>query len=113
MEKIHGYHAHVYFDADSRSSAASLREKIAGELIGQVRVHGLIDRAIGPHPLPMFEVDIPAAGLQPAFDWLSKNHGEHSVLVHPITGDDLADHRDHPRWIGPALPLDLAFLERL
>lgn len=110
MAMIYGYHAHVYFDEASRASAAALRERIVNDLAGRVRVHGLIDQPIGPHPLPMFEVDVPAEQYQPVVSWLEKNHATHSILIHPITGDDLADHRDHPRWIGRPLPLNLAFL---
>lgn len=110
---IFGYHAHVYFDEHSRATAAALRAKIADELSEMARVHGLIDRAIGPHPLPMFEVDIPIEHIRAATDFLERHHGGHSILVHPITGDDLADHRDNPRWIGKALPLNLKFLEDL
>ena len=30
-----------------------------------------------------------------------------SVLVHPETGDDVADHSAHALWLGAPLPLDL------
>ena len=33
-----------------------------------------------------------------------------TVLVHPLTGDDLADHRDHALWLGDSRPLDLEAL---
>lgn len=110
---IAGYHAHVYFDADTRASAEKLRQEIQRELAGRVQVHGLIDDPIGPHPKRMFEVDVPAGNIESVFSWFEAHHGKHSILVHPITGDDLADHRDFPRWIGKPLPLDLTFLERL
>ena len=104
------YHVHVYYDERSRPSAAAFRGAIAGEFGGRVRVHPMIDRPIGPHPLPMFEVDVPAGELVAVTAWLRAHHGEHSILLHPLTGDDLADHRDYPEWIGPPLPLDLTIL---
>lgn len=107
------YHAHVYFDAASRESARALREAAVRELAGKARVHDLIDQPIGPHPLPMFEIDIPAPSYAAIWAWLEAHHEGHSVLVHPLTGDDMADHRDFPRWIGKSLSLDLAFLESL
>jgi aromatic ring-cleaving dioxygenase len=110
---IAGYHAHVYFDESTAASAQGLRQRIADELRGQVRVHGLIGEPIGPHPLPMFEIDVPAGRLEALMAWLMLNHGPHSVLIHPITGDDLKDHSDHPAWIGPPLPLRLDILERM
>lgn len=36
-----------------------------------------------------------------------------SVLVHPMTGDEVADHDRHPLWLGPQLPIDLEFLRRV
>jgi aromatic ring-cleaving dioxygenase len=38
------------------------------------------------------------------------NRGPLDVLVHPETGDDLADHRDHAMWLGDRLPLRLETL---
>ena len=28
----------------------------------------------------------------------------------PLTGDDVRDHRDHPLWLGPVLPIDFSRL---
>jgi DOPA 4,5-dioxygenase len=33
-----------------------------------------------------------------------------SVLVHPRTGDTVADHDTHPLWMGEALPIDVDFI---
>jgi DOPA 4,5-dioxygenase len=38
------------------------------------------------------------------------NRGDLTVLVHPETGDQVADHTAHALWLGPPLPLDIAFL---
>lgn len=110
---IHGYHCHIYFNADTRTSAAAFREEIIREWTKHVVVHGLIDRPIGPHPLPMFEVDVPAGIIEPVRSWLDSRRGPHSILLHPLTGDEVADHQDFPRWLGPALPLDIEFLKSL
>ncbi len=106
------YHAHVYFDGKSRQSAEIFRQGLIDTFPGRVRIHDLIDEPIGPHPLPMFEADVPASEIEAVKTWMSAHHGNHSILVHPLTGDDLADHRDFPEWIGPALKLDLDFLKR-
>jgi len=34
-----------------------------------------------------------------------------TILVHPETGDDVPDHRDHALWLGAKLDLDISFLE--
>jgi DOPA 4,5-dioxygenase len=111
IKPFSAYHIHVYFDSGSRASAESLREALRRAFAGQVRVHELIDEAIGPHPLPMFEVDVPAENLEAIRSWLTAHHGTHSILIHPLSGDDLADHRDFAQWVGPPLPLDLEFLK--
>jgi aromatic ring-cleaving dioxygenase len=107
---IHGYHAHVYFDAATRPVASDLRDNLMAAVSRSVRVHGLIDEPIGPHPLPMFEIDIPQGALEPVLNFLQLNHGPLSILVHPISGNELADHRDHSIWIGKQLSLDLSVL---
>jgi DOPA 4,5-dioxygenase len=42
--------------------------------------------------------------------WLMLNRRGLSVLVHPLTGDDVADHSAHALWLGPPLPLRLEAL---
>ncbi len=32
------------------------------------------------------------------------------ILVHPLTGNDLADHRDFAMWLGDSATLDLSAL---
>jgi DOPA 4,5-dioxygenase len=39
--------------------------------------------------------------------WLALNREDLSILVHPETGDDLADHSDHAMWLGDSLTLRL------
>src|SRR5580658_2221915 len=50
--KIDGYHAHVYYDAETRPRAEQLRETIANTLAVEVRE--LSDEPRGPHPVPQF-----------------------------------------------------------
>jgi len=50
--KIDGYHAHVYYDAETRPRAERLRETIANTLAVEVRE--LSDEPRGPHPVPQF-----------------------------------------------------------
>lgn len=111
MEKpIYGYHAHVYYQIDDRDSAAEFRRKLIENFGSRIRIHELIDTPIGPHPLPMFEADLRPDDFGTVVPWMMLRHGDHSILVHPITGDDLSDHRDRPIWIGKQLPLDLSVL---
>lgn len=104
--EIAGFHAHIYYDAASRSSAVMLREMLMKSVPAGVRIYPPIDRPVGPHPTPMFEVDFSAEQFHAVVTQIMLGHGEHSVLVHPITGDDLKDHFNHAIWIGKTLPLD-------
>ncbi len=111
MASITAFHAHIYFTQATRDSASRLRQKLVDNLGGlRCRIYPLVDRPVGPHPLPMFEVDIMPGDLEPVVVELMLNHGNHSVLIHPVTGDDLKDHRDHPLWLDTPLPLDYSEL---
>ena len=108
---IPSYHAHVYYDDDaSRTTAAWLREAIAERF--EVRLGRWRDEPVGPHPEPMYQVAFDAALFPDLVPWLMLNRRGLTVFVHPETGDDLADHRDHATWMGRMLPLNLKMFER-
>lgn len=62
---------------------------------------------IGPHPLPMFEAWFGNPSLDSVLRWAMENRRGLSVMIHPISGNDLADHRDHSIWLGKPLSLRL------
>ncbi len=101
------YHAHIYYDpAHSRGRAAHLRERIAQEF-PQARVGRWHDELVGPHTQAMYQVAFPAAMLTAFVPWLMLNRDGLAVLLHPETGDGLADHTAHAAWFGAMLPLRL------
>lgn len=110
---IEGFHAHIYFpSADPVAGAATqqrMRERF-GDLVAVGRFHAV---PVGPHPIAMFQVAFPAGHLEELIAWLTEHREGRSILIHPITGNDLADHRDHALWLGPQLALNLEFLEQL
>ncbi|WP_232850152.1 DOPA 4,5-dioxygenase family protein [Bowmanella yangjiangensis] len=109
MVRISGYHAHVYFDAATLEQARALCEDAAKRFpVKMGRVH---ERLIGPHPCWSCQLAFRAdlfAGLVP---WLMLNRGGLDVLLHPITGNELRDHRDCAMWIGRSHVLDLSVLD--
>ena len=110
IAKITGYHAHVYYDEKSRSTAARVRERADTEfdvVLGRWR-----DKPVGPHPISMYQVAFGTDQFERFVPWLMLNHDGLSVLVHPETGDDVADHSDHAIWIGEKLPLDIDWLRQ-
>jgi aromatic ring-cleaving dioxygenase len=106
-----GYHAHIYFTAESRPEAEALLARIAGAGFRLQYLGRLIDRPIGPHPLPMFEIDFGVAEEPAVLAFLQQHRGSLSVLVHEVTGKDLRDHTEGARWLGKKLELDFSALD--
>jgi aromatic ring-cleaving dioxygenase len=103
------FHAHIYYTDDDRAAASTLHGKFAAGRPEVLFVGRMMDRGVGPHPIPQFEVHfleragpdvvaaIQASGLR--------------ALVHPLTDDDLADHTSLAQWIGQPLELDVTTLD--
>ena len=106
---IAGYHAHIYYEPATRPTAAAVRIGLIAHFV--LRLGRWRDRPVGPHPLPMFQAAFAPERFAEIVPWLMLNRRGHTVLVHPDTGDDLADHRDYPLWLGTPLPLDLSVLD--
>ena len=107
---IRGFHAHVYFDATTRRTAARLHDAIARHL--GVNVGALYERPVGPHAKAMFQVAITPEQFATVVPWLMVNRAGLSVLVHPISDDPVRDHDTSPLWMGEPLPIDVEFLRR-
>jgi DOPA 4,5-dioxygenase len=108
--QIRGYHAHIYYDAATRSIAERLREAIGSGF--DVRVGNWHDEPVGPHPVPMYQIAFPVAEFARLVPWLMLNRGGLQVLVHPETADAYDDHTVNAMWLGAPLPLRLEVLRR-
>lgn len=107
---IKGYHAHVYYAPETRAIAERVRAGIGDRF--QARLGGWHDEPVGPHSVAMYQVAFAAeefAGLVP---WLMLNREGLDVLVHPLSGDSVADHTRFAAWLGTPLPLRLEVLRR-
>lgn len=109
-EVIDHYHAHIYYDPSTRERAARLRERIV-DAFPDVLVGRWHDAPVGPHPQSMYQVALPANLMASFLPWLMLNRDGLTVLFHPGTGNDLADHTAHAAWLGGMLPLRLEVLE--
>src|SRR6266849_386587 len=98
MTKIDGYHAHVYYDAETRPRAERLREEIAATL--GVEVRQLSDEPRGPHPVPQFRFTFTNAQFENIVPWLMLNRQGLDVLVHPLTDNSYDDHSRYAVWLG-------------
>ena len=103
------YHAHVYYSDEDRAAASALREEFTAGRPEVLFVGRMMDRGVGPHPLPQFEVHFPERA-RPEVVAAIEASGLRA-LVHPLTDDDLADHTSLAQWIGEPLDLDVTTLD--
>jgi len=106
IDSITGYHAHVYYEADSKAAAAELREAIESRFEG-LRMGRWHDRTVGPHPHWSYQIAFSPDLFAVIVPWLALNRGDLTVFLHPETGDDLPDHRDYAIWLGDKAELNL------
>jgi len=109
---VTAYHAHIYYDpASTKDRAARLRERI-GAAFPEAKLGRWHDEVVGPHPRSMYQVAFPAAAIAKLLPWLMLNRDGLTILLHPETGDDYADHAVHAAWFGEVLPLRLEMLRQ-
>jgi aromatic ring-cleaving dioxygenase len=108
MSENRGYHAHVYYDAQSKPKAAELREAILGKF--KVEPGGFSDEPRGPHPIPQFNVIFETSEFQRIVPWLMLNRDGLDVLVHPLTDSSYDDHSKNALWLGTPVPMKLGIL---
>lgn len=102
------FHFHVYFDETTRDSALAIRERLKRETTFQFQMPPVRERPMGPHPRPIWSLWVDRKNFTAAVEWMMRNHGRHSVLVHPNIDDGLVDHTDHAMWLGEPQQLKLA-----
>jgi len=108
-DSITGWHAHVYFDADSQASAKSLCEAAASRFgVAMGRIHA---GPVGPHPMGSCQLSVPPEAFAEVIPWLALNRGTLTVFAHAETGAPLADHTRHVLWLGESLALDLSIFD--
>lgn len=105
ISKIEKYHAHVYFDESSAERARALCEE-AGKRFGAIvgRMH---HRPIGPHPSWSCQLAFDRNNHTELLTWLAFNRNELTILIHPLSGNDLKDHTDYASWMGEPQALNL------
>jgi DOPA 4,5-dioxygenase len=107
---IQSWHAHVYYDpATTRSVAADLR--VAVEARFPVTMGRWHDIPVGPHPSAMYQIAFAPEVFADLVPFLALNRQGLTILVHPETGHERPDHRDHALWMGEVLKLNLSILK--
>jgi len=105
------YHAHVYYDAGSRPIAEALRAEIERRF--EVVMGRWRETPVGPHPEPMYQVKFDPPEFARIVPWLMINRRGLDILVHPETGDAVADHAINALWLGRKLELRIDVLRNL
>lgn len=109
LPSISGYHAHVYYDADTFEQARALCEAAAQRFaLTQGRMHR---QPVGPHPDWSCQLAFSTELFDQLVPWLMLRRNGLNVLIHPLTGNDLRDHRDGAMWLGQSRPLDLSLFD--
>ena len=108
MTEINGYHAHVYYNTDTRKIAEDLRNTIISRFT--VKPGAFSDEPRGPHPISQFNIIFQAEEFPKIVPWLMLNHEGLDVLIHPLTDSSYDDHSKNALWIGTPVPMRLDVL---
>ncbi|MDN3616654.1 MAG: DOPA 4,5-dioxygenase family protein [Vibrio gallaecicus] len=97
------FHGHVYFGLRNAQLAEDFRQKLIQERKDAIEVFPLVQRLVGPHKMPMFEIHFKNNDNN-LIEWLEAERGDMSVLIHPVTGgEELLDHTERAIWLGREL----------
>lgn len=109
LNRIHSYHAHIYFgDSAERERAAALREQVAERFT--VQLGRWRETPVGPHTRPMYQIAFDTALFASLVPWLMLNRQDLTIFVHPNTDNPRRDHATHALWLGQVLALKIDHL---
>ena len=106
------YHAHIYFTDSQRPLSENMVSNLLTLNLPSLSLYKYHDKKVGPHALPMAEVNFTSQDLKAVLDCLKQHHPDLSTLVHEDSGDDYKDH-EAPIWIGHPLPIDFEFFAKV
>ena len=90
--------------ASSEPAPFAKRRRGASLKMGRIR-----GRPVGPHPDWSCQLAFAPEVFGELVPWLAIHRQDLVVFIHPVTGNDLLDHRDRAIWMGshsPAGPVD-------
>lgn len=99
-DEIRDYHAHVYYEAQTRPAAERLRAEME-PLFPNARFGRWHDKPVGPHPSAMFQIAFAKEMFEEIVPWLMLNRAPLTIFLHPQTGAPRRDHSLHAVWMGP------------
>jgi DOPA 4,5-dioxygenase len=99
VDQIRDYHAHVYYDMQTRPQAEQLRDRMEA-LFPQARFGRWHDVPVGPHPSAMFQIAFGTDLFESIVPWLVVNRAPLTIFLHPQTGEPRNDHSLRAVWMG-------------
>jgi len=108
MNQISKYHAHFYFNQDTVQTAKEIYLK--SEVLNDTFRGRFNERNVGPHTLWSFMIGFDSSQLNEVIPWLTLNRAGLTVLIHPVTDNDLKDHTEHAMWLGEPIDLNTSIL---
>ncbi|MEM7593748.1 MAG: DOPA 4,5-dioxygenase family protein [Cyanobacteria bacterium P01_A01_bin.83] len=106
---IEKYHAHVYFDEATTEQAKALCEEAGNKF--KVTVGRMHHRSVGPHPSWSCQLAFERSNHTDLLTWLALNRNDLTILIHPLTGNDLLDHTAYASWMGRQQALNLKIFD--
>ncbi|KAI1268017.1 DOPA-like domain-containing protein [Xylariaceae sp. FL1019] len=119
-----GFDLHIYYlpnDKAQTEYARALWERIRREF-PELRIYRFWDKPVGPHAVPMFEVNVfTPAQFGALVSWLVVWRGPLSVLIHPNTVEkhlkegekEALNHSTRATWMGERLPVNVDLLRAI
>lgn len=107
---IEKYHFHLYYELENIGLATEVRNRLSE--VFDVEIGRLWDRPVGPHPIGSCQVTVPVNMFEKVSAWFLINRNGIDLFIHPITGDNLADHKDFIMWIGKSYQLNIEFFTK-
>jgi aromatic ring-cleaving dioxygenase len=103
---VHGYHAHVYYDAATLPVAEKLKAELGARF--DIELGPNSGERVGPHPVPQFQMIFKNEQFQTVVPWPMPNREGLDILIHPLTDDMVADHTVYAVRLGTPVKLVLA-----
>ena len=103
--KIQFFHFHIYYAQDTYDTAKLLANAVVQRFkVDMGRMH---EKPVGPHPMWSVQLTVPLQQFSDVLTYMATNRQELTVFVHPVTGDDLADHTEYVIWLGDSKELKI------
>ncbi|ODN43267.1 DOPA 4,5-dioxygenase family protein [Piscirickettsia litoralis] len=110
MLEFENFHAHVYFDSESKNTALALREKIA-KAFPELTLGRVWESCVGPHPCPSYQIAFGQSSFQSLISFLMQERASLDIFIHADTGADIVDHTQYVLWLGKSYALNLEKLK--